>query len=388
LNIVDPVFHQGRMNPGGLAICVPGARIESVNYATLVHVINNIARRVLWEGVRREDVVALSLKDPILHFAFALALARVGIASVTAPASGLPTTLHLNAAIADGGAVIGHTGRVLAADFSWMDGDGKPLSDPGLRRIQGDETCRIEFGKDQARAVALSHDLLVRRGDALQHSGSFGSSQRLYCDLASDAARVFELMLHTLSRGGTIFLGDDPEVTGQAFGLYKVQAMFARSDRLAAYLKFFEARRDIQQRFDCVTVADPIGKEVADRVRMRMAPLLYASYSTAEAGTIALAPMHRIEHVPGAVGWELPGVRIEIADRSGAPAAAGKEGRVRVRSPYAAPDYPGEAAARQGGDGYLETGDVGFLTEDRLLVILGRDEPRLSAESGHVRRGI
>jgi acyl-coenzyme A synthetase/AMP-(fatty) acid ligase len=376
LNIVDPIFHQARMNPGGLAICAPGTRIESVNYATLVHVINNIARRVLWEGVRREDVVALSLKDPILHFAFALALARVGIASVTAPASGLPTTLRVNAVIAEGGAVVGHTGRVLAADFSWMDGDGKPLFDPDLHRTEGDKTCRIEFGQDQARAVALSHDLLIRRGDTLQHSGSFGSSQRLYCDLASGSTRVFELMLHTLSRGGTIFLGDDPEVTGQAFGLYKVQAMFARSDRLAAYLNFFEARRDIQHRFDCVTVADSIGKELGDRVRMRMAPLLYTSYSTVEAGTLAVAPVHRIEHVPGAVGWELPGVRIEIASRSGAPAAAGKEGRVQVQSPHAAPDYPGEGAAPRGGDGYLETGDVGFLTGDRLLVILGRTAPR------------
>ena len=330
--------------------------------------------------------MAVSLKDPILHFTVALALARIGIASVTAPASGLPATLRVNAVIADG-AAIGHAGQVLAADLSWMEGDGKPLSDPDLYRTQGNETCRIEFGQDQASAVALSHDLLVRRGNALQHSGSLGSSQRLYCDLASGSAWVFELMLNTLSRGGTIFLGDDPEVTAQAFGLYKVQAMFARSgDRLADYLKFFEARRDIQHRFDCVTAADPVGKEVGDRVRMRMAPLLYTSYSTVHAGAIAVAPVHRIEHVPGAVGWELPGSsESEIAGRSGAPAAAGKEGRVRIQSPYAAPDYQGGGYAPRGGDGYLETGDLGFLTEDRLLVdARARRATGLSAESGHV----
>ena len=357
------------MNPSGVAICAPGARIESVNYATLVHVINNVARRMLWEMLKRGDVVALSIKDPILHFAVALALARIGIASITAPARGLPRTVHINAVIADSITAVGHAGRVLTADFGWMDGDGKPLSDLDLYRTEGTETCRIEFEEVEARAIALSHDLLLRRSDAAHRIGSLGNAKRVYCDLAS--GRTFELMLHTLSRGGTIFFGDDPEAMSQAFGLYRIQTMFARSDRLASYLKFFEMRGDIQHRFECVTAADPISKEFSERVRMRMAPLLFTSYSTVQAGTIASAPAHRIEHVPGAVGWEVPGVEVEIVDRTGAHAAPGKEGRVRVRSSYAAPDYPAEGVALRG-DGYLETGDVGFLTEDRLLVILGR----------------
>jgi hypothetical protein len=370
LNIVDPVLHALRMNPGGLAICAPGAKIESVNYATLVQIINNIGRRALWEGLKRGDVAALSLKDPVLRFTVALALARIGIASVTVPARGLPGTLRVTAFIADGVTVAGHAGRVLAADFGWMDGDGKPLSDLSLYRTQGNETFRIEFGDVDARPVALSHDVMLRRSDATDRVGSFGTGKRVYCDLASGSARTFELMLHTLSRGGTIFLGDDPEAMAQAFGLYRIQTMFARSDRLATYLKFFEERGDIQYRFDSVTVADPVSREFGDRIRLRMAPLLFVSYSNVEAGTIAIAPAHRIEHVPGAVGWELPGVRIEIAGPSGAPAAPGKEGTVRVQTPYAARDYPPGGAP--GEAGLLETGDTGFLTEDRLLVIPGR----------------
>jgi acyl-coenzyme A synthetase/AMP-(fatty) acid ligase len=374
LNVVDAVLHQARMNPGGLAICAPGAKIESVSYATLARVINNIGRRALWEGLRRGDLVALALKDAVLQFAVALALARVGIVTITPPASGLPPTLRVAAVIADGAVDFEHAARALAANFGWMDGDGEPLADPNLYRTQDGDICRIELGRDETRAVALSHNLLIRRTDAVQRAGSLEGS-RLYCDLASGSARIFELLLHTLSRGGTIFFGDDPEQVAQAFGLYRIRAIFAGPDRLVTYLRFLEARDDVQHRFDRVCFDGPVSVEVSERIRMRMGSLLYSSYWTVESGTIAVAPMHRVGHVPGAVGWEVPGAKVEIADRSGKPMPAGEQGRVRVRSPYATQSFLGEGVAPQN-DGYLDTGDAGLLTDDRLLVILGRAEAR------------
>jgi hypothetical protein len=304
-----------------------------------------------------------------------LALARVGIVTIAPPATGLPRTLRIAAIIADAAVHFEHGARVLAADFGWMDGDGKPLADPDLYRTQDGDICRIELGPDQTRAVALSHDLLIRRSDAAQRAGSFETSRRLYCDLASGSVRIFELLLSTLSRGATIFFGDDPEEMAQAFGLYRIRAIFAGPDRLVDYLRFLEARDDVQHRFDCVCFDGPVGVEVSERVRMRMGSLLYSSYWRVESGTIAVAPMHRIGHVPGAVGWEVPGAKVEIADQSGKPMPAGKEGRVRVRTPYAAQNYSGEGAGPQN-DGYLDTGDAGLLTDDRLLVILGRAEAR------------
>ena len=76
----------------------------------------------------------------------------------------------------------------------------------------------------------------------------------------------------------------------------------------------------------------------------------------------------------GSVGRPVPGTEVEIRDDEGHPLAAGEAGEVCARSPgimqgyWRAPDATAEAIE----DGWLHTGDIGYLDPDGYLYIVDR----------------
>lgn len=69
-------------------------------------------------------------------------------------------------------------------------------------------------------------------------------------------------------------------------------------------------------------------------------------------------------------GRPLPGMELRIVDGNGRPVADGAVGRIEVRGPSLMAGYvrPTEAGLTIGADGFLDTGDLGFLTEGALVV--------------------
>src|SRR5437016_4592423 len=110
MNIVDPILFQSRQNPPVAALCAPGTRLNVISYARLGRFINNIGRRALAAGVRPDNIVAILVKDQIFHAAIVLALARLGVATLSVPDElTVPLGLRLDAVMADASAAIGNT---------------------------------------------------------------------------------------------------------------------------------------------------------------------------------------------------------------------------------------------------------------------------------------
>ena len=83
------------------------------------------------------------------------------------------------------------------------------------------------------------------------------------------------------------------------------------------------------------------------------------------------------ERRPGTVGPPLPGVEIRITGEGRAPLPAGETGMVEVRGPNVFPGYwrlPERTAEELGPDGWFVTGDLGILSEDGYLSIVGRQK--------------
>lgn len=113
---------------------------------------------------------------------------------------------------------------------------------------------------------------------------------------------------------------------------------------------------------------------------------LYETYGMTEtAAAIAFNP-GRGERVPGSVGFRAPyaQTRIVALDRGHAPCGPGESGLVQVRGPQVFPGYldPAHNHGTLGDDGWLTTGDIGYLTDDERLVLTGREKD-LIVRSGH-----
>jgi acyl-CoA synthetase (AMP-forming)/AMP-acid ligase II len=71
-----------------------------------------------------------------------------------------------------------------------------------------------------------------------------------------------------------------------------------------------------------------------------------------------------------AVGTPVPGVEVEVRDDGGEGLAEGRLGRIFVRGPALMREYLGdpEGTARALRDGWLDTGDLGFVADGELYV--------------------
>jgi long-chain acyl-CoA synthetase len=76
----------------------------------------------------------------------------------------------------------------------------------------------------------------------------------------------------------------------------------------------------------------------------------------------------------GSVGRPVPGTEVRIVDEDGRPLPAGQAGEVLCRSPGVMKGYwrSREATAQALRDGWLHTGDIGYLDEDGYLHIVDR----------------
>jgi acyl-CoA synthetase (AMP-forming)/AMP-acid ligase II len=387
MNIVDAILYQCRHRPSQVAICCPGTKTNLISYGRLERFINNIGRQALTLGIARGSVAAVMVADKIFHAAIVLGLTRVGVITVSARHEKLPKELNVDVVITDTPRQFENVKRIVVADTMWTMGDGKPIPDEAVYRNAPDDICRIMLTSGttgEAKGVAFSHRMLI---DRMQHydvakGPGFPFCARVYCDLGLTTAAGFRYLLYMLFKGGTIFFyGEDPISTIQSFGLYQVEAMVASPYALSEYLKFFEAHGEFDCSFAHISCAGGIvSKTLSERVRARMGANLVCCYGSTEAGSVASAPAHLIAHLPNAVGRVAPWITVEVVDSSGQPLPAGKEGVVRIRGPYNVTGYVGDPveSAKAFRDGWFYPGDVGYLTQDRVLVILGRENAVLN----------
>ena len=84
------------------------------------------------------------------------------------------------------------------------------------------------------------------------------------------------------------------------------------------------------------------------------------------------------ERRPGTVGFPLPGIEVRVTDpESNAPLTAGEIGGIEVRGPNVFKGYwqmPEKTAEEFRADGFFITGDLGTISEDGYVTIVGRSK--------------
>jgi acyl-coenzyme A synthetase/AMP-(fatty) acid ligase len=382
VNIVDPILFQCRVNPDQPAICAPGATIEAMTYAQLEFMLNALTRAVLELGFHRGEVVGVLLSNKILHVVLTLALARIGVVTVSCRGRSLPKELGAVAVLTETPGSFANVDRIILVDREWTKGNGAPFED-GHFSTGNDELCRIILTSGStgaAKGVAFTHRKLFEKNARLDYTrlDRWSRSSRLFCDLGLSSSLGFYYVLYMLWHGGMIMLlGEDQAATVQAFNLFEMENMATSPYGLAEFLKFYESNPTFRCGFDHILVAGgALTKQLAARAWARMTPNLIMGYGAAETGAVAAGDARVTTEVPGAVGFILPEAEAEIVDAADRPLPRGKEGIVRVRTAQAADRYFGdpETSARHFRHGWFYSGDIGYLRDDNFLVMSGRQE--------------
>lgn len=117
----------------------------------------------------------------------------------------------------------------------------------------------------------------------------------------------------------------------------------------------------------------------ARAARERLTPDIQIIYGSTEAGRSMVGPAHLTERHPGAVGYAVPGVAVEVVDAEDRPLPDGETGVIRIRSPRTTGVYVGDeaAASKAFRDGWFYPGDLGRRLPDGVFVIDGRADDRM-----------
>jgi acyl-coenzyme A synthetase/AMP-(fatty) acid ligase len=186
----------------------------------------------------------------------------------------------------------------------------------------------------------------------------------------------FHTSIAILDSGKTVCFAPMGEPILLLANLYNVEYMVASTQQAIALAELQEKRGRVRLpslkalRFG----GGMISRLGVDRLKRNLCRNIVVHYSATEAGAIAMAPHDMIASVPDAVGFVVPGVKVEIVDAAGAVLPVGNEGFVRVETSVT------RFAARKSNSesSWYYPGDIGRLTDNGVLCIAGRREDVLN----------
>ncbi|MCD6384168.1 AMP-binding protein [Candidatus Sumerlaeota bacterium] len=124
----------------------------------------------------------------------------------------------------------------------------------------------------------------------------------------------------------------------------------------------------------CISGGSPLPPELEDSFPKMTGLRLFNGYGLTEASPVVSANRHQ-DYRPGSIGKPLPDVNVSVSDDNGNVVPTCTLGEIMVKGPNVMKGYfrmPEETASTITPDGWLRTGDLGFLDDDGFLHITGR----------------
>lgn len=359
LNVTEPIRRVARIVPDAAAII--RADHSVISYAQLDRAIDAMARRSLSLGLQPGDIVELAITGPdeTLGVVMALALARIAVASAD---PGVPAERLRH--------------RFQRIDPSWLELQSSAAGEPVAIDRDPARLCRIIASSGttgRPKLVPLSHEVMARRvlGRMIAEGGA--PEVRMIA-LGLGGGFGFAMLLRTLWMRGTLVLAN-PATAATALRRHGVTSIVASPHALAEILRSLPAK---PEPFPALRVIEAGGSHlpsaVVERLRAQLCEEIVLAIGSAEVGPYASAPMSLLESRPGATGFLWPGVDAVAVDDAGQALPGGQEGRLRVRSPGAAPGYllVADSSEESFIDGWFQSNDIGAVWPDGMVTITGR----------------
>lgn len=365
---------QARVRPRALAVLTPRRR---ATYAEFDADIDRyaVALRERDMGPHR-GIVAVELGPAYRRVVVLMALARLGVTTTT------PEDTRADLRIAERPA--GDDPRIFAVDADWIARvEAAPVvrTPSAPRDPNGVGRVILSSGTTgQFKRVPLSWRRLETGGISALSAYASGKLGVWSVRTGIDSSLGFAMATLAWSMGAAVAVnydsGDLPYLMEQhPAGLMGVTPMMLR-ELIRALPQNFELKPD----WRIVVTGDLLPAAHAREARARLTPDIHVIYGSTEAGRAMVGPARYLEEHPGAVGFAVPGVTVEVVDADGAPVPDGETGEIRIRSPNSAGRYldDEEAGATAFRDGWFYPGDLGRRLPSGLFIIDGRRDERMT----------
>jgi len=375
------------------ALLVPESG-ASVSYAALQRALDQAAGRLAALGVREGDRVALvAANGPALVVAFLAVAARgaaaaplnpaLGVAELTAELDDLRVSRLLHdgaaaAAVAAAGVNVPASTFGLTDGLLYVDGQaGNPRGDAGDPAVLA-LLLHTSGTTSKPKTVPIrQRNLVASTGAVARTYGLTGDDVTMCVMPLFHVHGLVATVLATLSTGGTVVLPrfrpsvfwDDAASHGVTW-YTAVPTIHARLLTQAAQVAGPPRHRLRFVRSCSAPLPTVLWQRFEETVGV---PLVEAYGMTEAAHQMSSNPLPPGERRPGTVG-RATGIEIAALDDDWRPVPAGERGEVAVRGPSVVDRYLDNPAATAASfrDGWFRTGDVGTLSTDGYLTLVGR----------------
>jgi long-chain acyl-CoA synthetase len=164
----------------------------------------------------------------------------------------------------------------------------------------------------------------------------------------------------------------DPVETLQLIESESVTVVPVAPAAISAWLKLAEAGDRLRSVRTLLSGAGPLAEDIVRAFEERTGLAVEQGYGLTESAPIVTTTLGAPVHKPGSAGRALPGVDLRVVDESGREVEPDDPGEILIRGEGLFSGYWPDGDGAPDPDGWLATGDVGFLDVDGDLFLVDR----------------
>jgi long-chain acyl-CoA synthetase len=177
-----------------------------------------------------------------------------------------------------------------------------------------------------------------------------------------------------LKQGATLVLGTrfDPDETLRLVAERRVTCVPVAPPVIVAWNSRDDVADKLQSVRTLLSGAAPLPEDLVRAFEGRTGVTVEQGYGLTEAAPIVTTTLGTPKHKPGSTGRAVPGVELRVVDDAGRDVEADDPGEILVRGANLFGGYWPDGDSGPGPDGWLATGDIGFLDGDGDLFMVDR----------------